>query len=89
MKENPIDYDRLPMHSLWDGSLIRRTINCDGCRYLVHVIRDVENLEVCAWGVAWKVLREVNNPRKCFKIGKEPPKYSSLEEIRKIYESCN
>jgi len=82
MKENLIDYDSLPMHSAWDGSSIRRTINCASCEYLVRVLRDGENLEICVWGVAWKILSEVGEPGKCFKIVKKPPKYSSLYYIQ-------
>lgn len=84
MKETLINYDDLPMHSLWDGSLIRRTMNCDECKYLVHALKDGENLEVCAWGIAWKVLREVRDPRECVKLAKKPPEYSSLNEIQRI-----
>jgi len=82
MKENLIDYDSLPMHSTWDGSSIGRTINCASCEYLVPVLRDRESLEICAWGVAWKILSEVGKLRKCFKIAKKPPKYSSLYNIQ-------
>lgn len=89
MKEKPIDYDNLPMGSVWDGSPIRRTLNCGGCKYLVQARRGTMDLEICAWGVAWKELQEVSKPRKCLKIGKEPPQRSSLEVIRRINENSN
>jgi hypothetical protein len=84
MKEKPINYDDLPLHSIWDGYYIRRTDNCDGCKFLVPVLKDKEELEVCDWGIAWEVLREVDNPRKCVKVDKEPPEESSSNDIERI-----
>lgn len=84
MKEKLINYDNLPLCSVWDGSPIRRTVNCNDCKYLVNVHMDKKKLEICDWGVAWKVLTEVKDPGKCVKINKNPPKGSSLYKIQKI-----
>lgn len=89
MKEGLLNYDDLPLGSLWDGSPIRRTVNCDGCPLLIQAQRDSEALEICAWGVAWKVLTKVEKPRKCLKIGKEPPYLSSFKQILRVYENRN
>lgn len=84
MTERFISYGRLPMQSLWDGSPIRRTLNCDDCKFLVASRKGRRSLEVCAWGVAWKILSETEKPRKCLKIDKKPPEYNSLEAIEKL-----
>ena len=87
--ERVINYDDLPMESLWDGSPILRTANCDGCRFLVMAQRDNVGLEICAWGVAWKALQKIEKPARCIKIGKNPPKFSSLLAINRLYENRN
>jgi hypothetical protein len=84
MKETYINYDNLPMHSVWDGSPIRRTVNCNDCEYFFNTLKDRESLEICAWGVAWKVLEEVEKPVGCLKINKKLPEHSSLNEIQRF-----
>jgi len=84
MKEKPINYDNLPLGSVWDGSPIRRTLNCNGCLYLVKVKREKEAMEICAWGVAWKVLEKVERQHKCIKVDKKPPERSVLSRISRI-----
>lgn len=86
MKEKLFNYDSLPLGSVWDGSPIRRTLNCDGCLYMVNVQKDADALEICAWGVAWKVLEATAKPGKCLKIDKAPPEWSSLKVIQRICE---
>lgn len=84
MKERIIDYDALPVGNVWDGSPIRRTVDCSICPFLVEVQKDLAKVDICAWGVAWKEIQDVDRPRKCIKISRLQPEYNSLSSIRKI-----
>lgn len=59
---------------VWDGAVIKRTKNCEGCEYFIKVIDDLVDSTVpedaCGWGVAWKRLTDAKKPRKCGKLGK-------------------
>lgn len=71
-----IELDSIVRVSRWDGSPIGLTKECQGCPYRKPVMRDDELAQLCTWGVAWKVLSEVENPKSCQKLKQERPKYA-------------
>ena len=45
----------------WDGGLIYRTKDCEGCDFY----RNINNQSLCGFGVAFKYLVEREKPKKC------------------------
>jgi len=53
-------YRRFPSYS-WNGTSKQYTRNCTNCDYY----KKIEDVGFCFFGKAWKVLNEVDHPRKC------------------------
>ena len=56
------------------------TSNCKGC----HCYQDFRGKEICAWGKSFKLLKKIDNPRKCPLEGKNPPKDSKLYYLTEL-----
>ena len=70
--------------SKWDGQPIGYTSECSGCNFYQRIAVLDENVEVCAWGVAFKFLYMPDKIKKCNKIRAErQPTIRSLERINR------
>lgn len=61
----------------WDGGLIYRTKDCDSCDFY----REINNQNLCGWGVAFKYLVEKEKPKKC-EIRNRPIQKPWIEEFK-------
>ncbi len=51
----------IPKRTCWDGGYKYKTEDCETCEYY----RQINEKEICGWGVAFKYLCQRKNPRKC------------------------
>ncbi len=66
-----------------DGEIKNKTKNCEACQYHVNFWEK----EVCGWGVSFKYLSEIKNPKKCEYFKKEPPENNSFEYVKYVVQN--
>lgn len=66
----------------WDGGYKYKTKNCEGCEFY----REINNKELCGWGVAFKYLDKSKKFRKCGIKNKKPPKNNSIKYLDDVIE---